>query len=87
MQFYSILISILRWFLPKKYVPLGQMVKGGSKNPDLFTVIQWHLLYVLLINAGIIFYSALSENMVSLIEAWDKFVRIHHFLQVTAADS
>ena len=33
MNFYSIIISILRRFPPGKWVPLGQTVEGGQKNP------------------------------------------------------
>ena len=51
MDFYYILVSILRRFPPGKWVPLGQMVEGGSKNADLFTGGQWPLLHILLINA------------------------------------
>ena len=49
MDFYSILISILRWFSHGKWVPLGQTVEGGSKHSDLFTGIQWPLLRVIII--------------------------------------
>ena len=61
MDFYSILIYILHCSPPGKWVPLGQMVEGGSKNSNFFTSIQWRLLLVLLINAVINFDSALPD--------------------------
>ena len=60
MDFYSILISILRRFPPGKWVPLGQTVEGGSKQSDLFIGIRWPPLLILMINAAIIFCSSLE---------------------------
>ena len=66
MQFYSILVSILHRFPPGKWVPLGQKMVGGSKKSDLFTGVQWPLIRILLINASIIYDTALSEDLVLL---------------------
>ena len=71
MGFYSILISILRRFLPGKWVPLGQTVEDGSKNADFFTGVQWPLLHVLLIYVAIISDTSLSEDLALLREGWD----------------
>ena len=69
----SILISILCWSLPGKWVPLGRMVEGGSKHSDLFISIQWPLLLILMISASIIDDNVLSDGLVFLREAWDAF--------------
>ena len=64
MDFYSIFISILNHLSPGKWVLLGQIVKGGSKYSDFFTVFQWTLIRILLINAVIINDNAFSNFMV-----------------------
>ena len=60
MDFYSILISILLWFPPGKWVPLGQTVEDGSKHSVFFIGIQWPPLSILLINDAIILCSLLA---------------------------
>ena len=72
MQFYSIIISILHRFPPGKWVPLGQTMEGGSKKSDLFTGVHWPLIHILLINASIIYDTALSNYLgwKTCIEGW-----------------
>ena len=41
MDFYSIIISILRRLSSLKWVLLGRTVEGGSKNANFFTVVRW----------------------------------------------
>ena len=83
MDFYSILISILRRFPPGKWVPLSQTVEVGSKNAYFFTGIQWPLLDVLLINTVIISGNTLSEYVVFFREGWDEFTNAHPSIQVS----
>ena len=65
---YSTLRSILRLFIPWKWVFLGCTLEGGSKIPNFFTRIRWNMLSVLLINMAIISYITLSKDIVLLIE-------------------
>ena len=82
MDFFYIIISILRWFPPGKWVPLGKTVEGGSKHLELFIGIQWPPLCILLINAAIISDTALSEYVVFRREGGGVFTRAHPSLQV-----
>ena len=64
MQFYSIFRSILHQLPPGKRVTLDQTVEGSSKNSDLFTGVQWHLLRVPLINVAVLDYNVLYKEVV-----------------------
>ena len=66
MQFYSILIYVLPPSPPGKWVSLGQTIEGGSKIPELFIGVQWPLIHILLINASIIYDTALYEDLLLL---------------------
>ena len=66
MQFYSILIPILHWFHPGKWVPLGQTIEGGSKHYDLFTAVHWPLIHIFLINVYIVYDTASYNDLVLL---------------------
>ena len=66
MQFYSILISVLLWFPPGKWVPLGQTVEDGSKHSEFFIGNRWPPLRILMINAAIISETVLSDYVFSV---------------------
>ena len=83
MDFYSILISILLWSPPGKWVPLVQTVEGGSKNSNFLTSAQWPLIHVLLKHAAIISDTALFDYMVFCREGWDELTRAHPYLQLS----
>ena len=52
MKFYLRLKSILRRFLPGKWVPLGQTVQGCSKHAELFARFRWPLICVIIIKSS-----------------------------------
>ena len=54
MEFYSIIRSILRRFPPGKWVLLGRMVKGGSKQSEFLIFILWTLLRILVVKSSIL---------------------------------
>ena len=54
------------------------------KSADVFTGIKYPMLHVLLINAAIIYDTALSEELVLLRDGWDEFTSARPYLQVSA---
>ena len=82
MYLYSIIIYILRRFLPGKWVPLGQTAEGGSKHSNFFTRFLRPLLHILLRNVSIISDTALDENVVFFRYGWYAFTSAYPYLQV-----
>ena len=68
MQFYLVIKYIQRWFLLGKWVLLGQMIGGVSKNSYLFTSIQLTLIRIFLINAATFDEIVLSDDIILCIE-------------------
>ena len=83
MQFCSIFRYIQCHPPPGKWVPYGQTVEGGYKHSSFFTGIWWNFIRIVWINAAIIKYTVLYENVVIYRYWWYTFNRALPYLQVS----